>query len=136
LPRCRSIAQDAILRLKKWWLLPKSLVSHTAQSTALIIAGVHESLLQECEKDIIWYRDNFFGRGATIRAPDGAHGSLAHQNFLAAETPSASGRYIVSFPSSTSARFITDALKVGAAAAAGSSARPAALHLLLLLRCC
>jgi RAP1 GTPase activating protein 1 len=26
------------------------------------ITGVHESLLQECEKDIIWYRDNFFGK--------------------------------------------------------------------------
>jgi len=26
------------------------------------IQGVHESLLQDCEKDIIWYRDNFFGK--------------------------------------------------------------------------
>lgn len=42
---------------------------------------------------------------------------VAAAHILAAEKPSASGRYIVSFPSSTSARFITDALKVGAAAA-------------------
>ena len=27
------------------------------------ITSVHESLLQECEKDIIWYRDHFFGKG-------------------------------------------------------------------------
>jgi len=27
------------------------------------ITSVQESLLQECEKDIIWYRDNFFGKG-------------------------------------------------------------------------
>ncbi|KAJ3021363.1 hypothetical protein HKX48_008680 [Thoreauomyces humboldtii] len=37
------------------------------------ITGVHESLLQECEKDIIWYRDNFFGK--------------AHQNYLALDSP-------------------------------------------------
>ncbi|KAI3640093.1 hypothetical protein MIR68_000971 [Amoeboaphelidium protococcarum] len=37
------------------------------------ITGVHESLLQECEKDIIWYRDNFFGK--------------SHTNLLAAESP-------------------------------------------------
>ncbi|KAJ3311815.1 hypothetical protein HDU76_003028 [Blyttiomyces sp. JEL0837] len=36
------------------------------------ITGVHESLLQECEKDIIWYRENFFGK--------------AHQNFLAVDS--------------------------------------------------
>ncbi|KAJ3099390.1 hypothetical protein HDU97_003223 [Phlyctochytrium planicorne] len=36
------------------------------------ITGVHESLLQECEKDIIWYRENFFGK--------------PHQNYLALET--------------------------------------------------
>jgi hypothetical protein len=27
------------------------------------ITGVHESLLQEAEKDILWYRDNFLGKG-------------------------------------------------------------------------
>jgi RAP1 GTPase activating protein 1 len=27
------------------------------------ISPISESLLQECEKDIIWYRDNFFGKG-------------------------------------------------------------------------
>lgn len=27
------------------------------------ITGVQETLLQESEKDIIWYRDNFFGKG-------------------------------------------------------------------------
>jgi len=37
------------------------------------ITGVHESLLQECEKDIIWYRGNFFGK--------------AHQNYLALDSP-------------------------------------------------
>ncbi|KAJ3185375.1 hypothetical protein HDU85_001425 [Gaertneriomyces sp. JEL0708] len=37
------------------------------------ITGVHESLLQECEKDIIWYRDNFFGK--------------IHQNYLALDSP-------------------------------------------------
>ncbi|KAJ3013796.1 hypothetical protein HKX48_005516 [Thoreauomyces humboldtii] len=37
------------------------------------ITGVHESLLQECEKDIIWYRDNFFGK--------------THQNYLALDSP-------------------------------------------------
>ncbi|KAJ3286884.1 hypothetical protein HK104_008847 [Borealophlyctis nickersoniae] len=37
------------------------------------ITGVHESLLQECEKDIIWYRDNFFGK--------------VHQNYLALDSP-------------------------------------------------
>lgn len=31
-------------------------------SASAKITGVHESLLQECEKDIIWYRDNFFGK--------------------------------------------------------------------------
>jgi RAP1 GTPase activating protein 1 len=31
-------------------------------NSAAKITGVHESLLQECEKDIIWYRDNFFGK--------------------------------------------------------------------------
>ena len=29
------------------------------------VTGVHESLLQDSEKDIIWYRENFFGKGAT-----------------------------------------------------------------------
>lgn len=37
------------------------------------ITGVHESLLQECEKDIIWYRENFFGK--------------THQNYLALDSP-------------------------------------------------
>jgi len=37
------------------------------------ITSVQESLLQECEKDIIWYRDNFFGKN--------------HANFLGGETP-------------------------------------------------
>jgi len=37
------------------------------------ITGVHESLLQECEKDIIWYRENFFGK--------------PHQNHLALDSP-------------------------------------------------
>lgn len=37
------------------------------------ITSVQESLLQDCEKDIIWYRDNFFGK--------------AHFNFLGGETP-------------------------------------------------
>lgn len=36
------------------------------------ISGVHESLLQESEKDIIWYRDNFFGK--------------PHLNFMAADS--------------------------------------------------
>ncbi|KAJ3097765.1 hypothetical protein HK100_005260, partial [Physocladia obscura] len=36
------------------------------------ITGVHESLLQECEKDIIWYRENFFGK--------------PHENYLALES--------------------------------------------------
>lgn len=27
------------------------------------VTGVHESLLQEAEKDVLWYRDNFLGRG-------------------------------------------------------------------------
>ncbi|KAJ1560856.1 hypothetical protein HK096_006954, partial [Nowakowskiella sp. JEL0078] len=35
------------------------------------ITGVHESLLQECEKDIIWYRENFIGK--------------LHWNFLSTE---------------------------------------------------
>jgi len=30
------------------------------------ITSVQESLLQECEKDIIWYRDNFFGKSKFI----------------------------------------------------------------------
>jgi hypothetical protein len=47
---------------------------------------------------------------------------VAAAHILAAEAPSACGRYIVSFPTSTSARFITDALKVGAAAAVPSGA--------------
>ncbi|KAJ3211224.1 hypothetical protein HDU67_004667 [Dinochytrium kinnereticum] len=42
-------------------------------NAAVKITGVHESLLQECEKDIIWYRENFFGK--------------PHQNYLALETP-------------------------------------------------
>ena len=29
------------------------------------ISSVNESLLQDCEKDIIWYRDNFFGKCTT-----------------------------------------------------------------------
>ncbi|KAI9222888.1 hypothetical protein BC828DRAFT_364760 [Blastocladiella britannica] len=29
------------------------------------VTGVHESLLQECERDIIWYRDYFFGKPHT-----------------------------------------------------------------------
>ncbi|KAI8805730.1 hypothetical protein BJ742DRAFT_818994 [Cladochytrium replicatum] len=37
------------------------------------ITGVHESLLQECEKDIIWFRENFFGK--------------AHLNFLTLDSP-------------------------------------------------
>lgn len=37
------------------------------------ITGVHESLLQECEKDIIWYRENF--------------SSKAHHNLMATESP-------------------------------------------------
>jgi RAP1 GTPase activating protein 1 len=36
------------------------------------ITGVNESLLQDCEKDIIWYRDHFFGK--------------EHINLLASET--------------------------------------------------
>ncbi|KAI8838115.1 hypothetical protein BC829DRAFT_371413 [Chytridium lagenaria] len=40
---------------------------------AVKITGVHESLLQECEKDINMYRENFFGK--------------PHQNFLALESP-------------------------------------------------
>ncbi|KAJ3410828.1 hypothetical protein HDV05_003189 [Chytridiales sp. JEL 0842] len=44
-----------------------------ATSSSAKITGVHESLLQECEKDIIWYRENFFGK--------------AHQNYLAKESP-------------------------------------------------
>ena len=45
---------------------------------------------------------------------------VAAAHILAAETPSASGRYIVSWPHSTSARFITDTLKVSWAWAWGS----------------
>jgi RAP1 GTPase activating protein 1 len=30
------------------------------------ITGVHESLLQESEKDIIWYREHFFGKGEVV----------------------------------------------------------------------
>ncbi|KAI9199796.1 uncharacterized protein BJ171DRAFT_462005 [Polychytrium aggregatum] len=37
------------------------------------ITGVHESLLQECEKDIIWYREHFVGK--------------AHHNYLAVDSP-------------------------------------------------
>ncbi|KNE67585.1 hypothetical protein AMAG_12037 [Allomyces macrogynus ATCC 38327] len=37
------------------------------------VTGVHDSLLQECERDIIWYRDYFFGK--------------PHANFLARTTP-------------------------------------------------
>ncbi|KAI9137073.1 hypothetical protein BKA69DRAFT_62166 [Paraphysoderma sedebokerense] len=37
---------------------------HPTNSSAKI-TGVHESLLQECEKDIIWYRDHFFGKPHT-----------------------------------------------------------------------
>ena len=37
------------------------------------VTGVHESLLQECEKDIIWYRDNFFGKGQWRKRPDDAN---------------------------------------------------------------
>ncbi|KAJ3191431.1 hypothetical protein HK101_007706 [Irineochytrium annulatum] len=42
-------------------------------SASAKITGVHESLLQECEKDIIWYRENFFGK--------------PHQNHLALDSP-------------------------------------------------
>ncbi|KAJ1340459.1 hypothetical protein BSLG_004906 [Batrachochytrium salamandrivorans] len=37
------------------------------------VTGVHESLLQESEKDVLWYRDNFLGK--------------AHKNYLASDSP-------------------------------------------------
>ena len=42
------------------------------------VTGVHESLLQECEKDVLWYRDNFLGKGFHI--------DIAHLNYLAADS--------------------------------------------------
>ncbi|KAJ3339155.1 hypothetical protein HDU93_008541 [Gonapodya sp. JEL0774] len=47
-----------------WTILPTNRSAH--------VQGVHESLLQECEKDIIWYRENFFGK--------------PHFNYLAVES--------------------------------------------------
>ncbi|KXS10536.1 hypothetical protein M427DRAFT_103485 [Gonapodya prolifera JEL478] len=47
-----------------WAILPTNRSAH--------VQGVHESLLQECEKDIIWYRENFFGK--------------PHYNYLGVET--------------------------------------------------
>eukprot|EP00158_Paraphelidium_tribonemae_P001232 Partr_v1_DN24146_c0_g1_i1_m71146 putative GTPase activating protein len=42
------------------------------------ITGVHESLLQECEKDIIWYRDNFFGKvHSNLLATESSNGPMA-----------------------------------------------------------
>lgn len=35
-------------------------------SASAKITGVHESLLQEAEKDILWYRDNFLGKGTVF----------------------------------------------------------------------
>lgn len=45
------------------------------------ITGVQETLLQESEKDIIWYRDNFFGKGFKPFL------ILAHMNYLATDSP-------------------------------------------------
>jgi RAP1 GTPase activating protein 1 len=50
------------------------------------ITGVHESLLQECEKDIIWYRDNFFGKSELPFRLFPSY-SVGHSNFLATESP-------------------------------------------------
>ncbi|RKO96157.1 hypothetical protein CXG81DRAFT_14481 [Caulochytrium protostelioides] len=51
------------------------------------VTGVHESLLQECEKDIIWYRDNFFGRPhANYIAAESARGPLAISVILSGDT--------------------------------------------------
>ncbi|KAI9189493.1 hypothetical protein H9P43_000926 [Blastocladiella emersonii ATCC 22665] len=42
------------------------------------VTGVHESLLQECERDIIWYRDYFFGKAhINFVAKASARGPLA-----------------------------------------------------------
>ncbi|KAJ3219894.1 hypothetical protein HK099_004540 [Clydaea vesicula] len=58
------------------------------------ITGVQESLLQESEKDIIWYRDNFFGKGTyypdifvTNCLATTLNIYLAHMNFLATDSP-------------------------------------------------
>lgn len=61
------------------------------------ITGVHESLLQECEKDIIWYRDNFFGKGIVVTIPSIVQiishephlvpRFSAHQNYLSLDSP-------------------------------------------------
>ena len=34
-----------------------------AESASAKVQGVHESMLQESEKDVLWYRDNFLGKG-------------------------------------------------------------------------
>ncbi|KAK9762643.1 hypothetical protein K7432_011436 [Basidiobolus ranarum] len=44
----------------------------TTPTARITLSGVQESLLQEAEKNIIWYREHFFGR--------------AHQNYLALES--------------------------------------------------
>ncbi|KAI8911064.1 hypothetical protein EDD86DRAFT_189658 [Gorgonomyces haynaldii] len=42
------------------------------------ITGVHESLMQESEKDVLWYRDNFLGKPhLNYLAPDTTRGPLA-----------------------------------------------------------
>ncbi|ORZ41659.1 hypothetical protein BCR44DRAFT_43998 [Catenaria anguillulae PL171] len=42
------------------------------------VTGVHESLLQECERDIIWYRDYFFGKPhINLLAKSSTRGPLA-----------------------------------------------------------
>lgn len=38
-----------------------------ATNTSARVTGVHESLLQDVENDIIWYRENFFSKGEQSR---------------------------------------------------------------------
>ncbi|KAJ3126478.1 hypothetical protein HK098_007460 [Nowakowskiella sp. JEL0407] len=51
------------------------------------ITGVHESLLQDCEKDIIWYRENFIGKPHLNYLSDSSpKGPLAISILLDADT--------------------------------------------------
>eukprot|EP00842_Homolaphlyctis_polyrhiza_P006572 jgi/Hompol1/6916/HPOL_002473-RA len=56
---------SAIIGKSEWRLMPESISAK--------VTGVHESLLQESEKDVLWYRDNFLGK--------------SHQNYLATDSP-------------------------------------------------
>ncbi|KAI8929244.1 hypothetical protein BC831DRAFT_518847 [Entophlyctis helioformis] len=53
-----------------WRLMPENINAR--------VTGVHESLLQESEKDVLWYRDNFLGKAhLNFLTPDSPRGPLA-----------------------------------------------------------